>query len=494
MRKYILLLALAVSVAAGAKTVTLTRAQLADKIRGGWAGKTIACTYGGPTEFKYGGKIIPDEKKIAWDETRCKWYYDKAPGLYDDVYMDLTFVEVMDSLGLDAPTEAFEQAFAYAEYPLWHANQSARYNILQGVKDPGHWRNNPHADDIDFQIEADYAGLMAPGMPVAACHYADKPGHIMCYGDGWYGGVYVAAMYSLAFVSSDVNYVVEEALKTIPEKSLYYQCMADVIQWYKQNPTDWKKTWQLVEDKWASKENCPGMIFGKGSIDAKINSAYVVMGLLYGQGDYTRTIDISTRCGQDSDCNPSTAAGILGVMTGYEAIPDYWKNPVKPVMDRDFVYTDISINRATELSVKQALQVISLNGGKVSEKSVKIRLQQPTAVRYEKSFDGMVAYQRKGVHRPIDKVGTIRFHGCGIVLTGELTADDKNYVGLVDIYIDGKKQKRMELPASRHARSNDIYWNFDLAEGDHVLTLKRINPQDNVKSQVGTYIVYKKAE
>ena len=55
------------------------------------------------------------------------------------------------------------------------------------------------------------------------------------HGDGWYGGVYVGAMYTLAFVSDDIEYIVTEALKTIPQQSLYYLCINDVIQWYRQN-------------------------------------------------------------------------------------------------------------------------------------------------------------------------------------------------------------------------------------------------------------------
>jgi hypothetical protein len=38
---------------------------------------------------------------------------------------------------------------------------------------------------------------------------------------------------------------------------------------------------------------------------------HIVMGLLYGEGDMDKTIIISMRCGQDSDCNPSNAAGVL---------------------------------------------------------------------------------------------------------------------------------------------------------------------------------------
>ena len=74
------------------------------------------------------------------------------------------------SEGLDAPIASHAKAFANAGYMLWHANQAARYNILHDIMPPasGFWKNNPHADCIDYQIESDFAGLMSPAMPNTA--------------------------------------------------------------------------------------------------------------------------------------------------------------------------------------------------------------------------------------------------------------------------------------------------------------------------------------
>lgn len=80
--------------------VTLSKEVLLDKIKGGWAGQAIGCTYGGPTEFKFQGSLIPEYVKIDWHDSVMTWWYDNSPGLYDDVYMDVTFVKVFDSLGL----------------------------------------------------------------------------------------------------------------------------------------------------------------------------------------------------------------------------------------------------------------------------------------------------------------------------------------------------------------------------------------------------------
>lgn len=280
-------------------TQTLTKQTLLDKVKGGWAGKTIGCTYGGPVEFKYNGSMIQDYVPIKWDDSRIQWYFDHAPGLYDDVYVDLSFVDVIERMGYEAPADSFAVAFARAGYPLWHANQSARYNVVNGIMPPasGYWKNNPHADDIDFQIEADFAGIMTPGMPNTCSKITDKVGHIMNYGDGWYGGVFVSSLYTMAYISSDINFIVNEALKTIPAQSKFYRCISDVIKWHKAYPNDWKQTWFECQKKWSSDIGCPDGVFSTFDIDAMINSAYVAIGLLYGHGDFGKSIDIAARCG-----------------------------------------------------------------------------------------------------------------------------------------------------------------------------------------------------
>ena len=203
--------------------VELSFDDLRDKIRGGWAAQTIGVTFGGPTEFRYNGTMIQPYQPIPWYDGYLLETFTESPGLYDDIYMDITFVEVLEEEGLDASAADFGKGFAEREYKLWHANQMGRYNIRNGIEPPasGHWLNNPEADSIDFQIEADFAGLMSPGMPNAAAEISDRVGHTMNHGDGWYGGVYVAALYALAFVSDDVPFVVSRALEVIPEESTF---------------------------------------------------------------------------------------------------------------------------------------------------------------------------------------------------------------------------------------------------------------------------------
>src|SRR6476646_8602361 len=370
-------------------TISLNKQQLKDKIKGGWAGQTIGVTLGGPFEFRFNGTFIQDYQPLLWYDGYLKNVMLNNPGLYDDLYMDLSFVDVFEKNGLDAPVDSFANAYAHAGYMLWHANQAGRYNILHGIKPPmsGYWKNNPHADCIDYQIESDFAGLMSPGMPNTASAISDKIGHIMNFGDGWYGGVFVGAMYSLAFISDDINHIINEALQTITKQSEFYQSISDVVAWHKKYPNDWKQTWLEIQKKWANDIGCPEGVFVPFNIDAKVNAAYVVLGLLYGQKDFTKTLELTTRCGQDADCNPSTAGGILGTILGYDKIPAYWKMGLKQAEDIDFKYTNMSLHDVYETSYRHALKNIERNGGSIDAGKVIITLQQPVAVKFEKSFD-----------------------------------------------------------------------------------------------------------
>jgi len=476
-------------------TLVISKEKLKDKIKGGWAGQTIGVTFGGPYEFEFNGTFIQEYQPLVWYDGYVKKAMLEIPGLYDDLYMDLTFVDVFERLGLDAPVDSFAQAFAHAGYRLWHANQAARYNILSGMKPPatGNWLNSPHADDIDYQIEADYAGLMSPGMPNTASAISDKIGHIMNYGDGWYGGVYFGAMYTLAFLSTDVNFIVKEALKTIPEQSNYYKCISDVIKWQKQYPDDWHQTWFELQKKWSSDRTCPEGVFRPFDIDATINSAYVVMALLYGQGDFTRTLEIATRAGQDADCNPSSAAGILGTMMGYSKIPDYWKNSLKGAEDIDFKYTTISLNDVYEISFKHAVENIKRNGGLIKGDNVYIRTQKPKPVKFEKSFPDLFPVAKEKFSLKDGKEISFEFEGTGFILSGDARPKNNtspNYVFQTEVYLDGKKIESPALPTDYTIRRLEVSWKYPLQRGKHTVLVKILNTDDRYDIRNLEYIVF----
>ncbi|MBS3770119.1 MAG: ADP-ribosylglycohydrolase family protein [Bacteroidales bacterium] len=335
------------------------------KMKAGWIGQMAGVGWGAPTEFQYNGEIIPESEMPEWNPEMVNQFNQ------DDIYVEMTFLQSLEKYGMDVSMEQAGIDFANSGYPLWHANRASRNNLRSGIAPPdaGHPEHNKHADDIDYQIEADYAGLIAPGMPNVAIGLGEKFGRLMNYGDGMYGGQFVAGMYSEAFFEKDMEKVVRAGLECIPEGSQYAECIRDVLEWYEEYPDDWTQTWQEVEEKYNDnpeyrKFSCSGPE-SDFNIDAKINGAYIVMGLLYGNGDPDSTIVISTRCGQDSDCNPSNAAGILFTSIGFENLPEKYTKALNE--KNTFSHTPYTFPKLISVCEDLVRESLKRNGGKVQQ-------------------------------------------------------------------------------------------------------------------------------
>lgn len=466
----------------------ISREALRDKIQGGWAGQMIGVAYGAPTEFKSKGKI--GEWDLAWKAGMLENTIHQ-----DDLYVEMTFAKVMDDIGLDAGCEAYGEAFKNSQYSLWHANAGARRALNQGIKAPwsGHPKHNFHANDIDFQIEADFIGLMCPGLPRESNKYCDRVGRVMNYGDGLYGGMFVCGMYSVAFFESDPRKVVQAGLDCIPADSDYGRLIRDVLDWSAQHPDNWRQVWQLVQDKWDKDDPCPEGFQLPYNIDAKINGAYIAIGLLYGRGDFEKTMEISTRCGQDSDCNPSSAAGVLGVMQGYRRIPEKFKAEIPQLENRKFDYTDYSFNDIVKSTEARALQVIAMTGGQVDAAEVVIQLQPPQAPALEQWSPGVPdrrigvtdgawswsgSWQQRKEARLSETAGNeaiLVFEGVAVAVLGQLNQSG----GRAEVYLDGQRQE-LGLDAYIVPNTQDeVLWQvYGLEPKEHTLRIVTTDATD----------------
>jgi ADP-ribosylglycohydrolase len=475
---------------------------LTNRIRGGWAGQMIGVAYGAPTEFKYNARTI--EGDLPWSPEMISNALDQ-----DDLYVDMTFNQVLEERGLKASQQQFAEAFANSKYRLWHANLAARENLRRKIKAPhsGHPQHNIHADDIDFQIESDFIGLITPGLPRLSNELCDRVGHIMNYGDGVYGGMFVSAMYGQAFFERNPREVVTKALKVLPAESQYTRLIRDILIWNRQYPSNWKRTWEKVESKWNHKDSfCPRGVLNNFNIDAKLNGAYVAIGLLYGRRDFSQTIEITARCGQDSDCNPASAGGILGTMIGYEAIPEVWKQGIPAIADKKFSYTDYTFNTIVESSVSLAQKAVLESGGKVTEARLLIPYQAPKEANLEQWLPQGQAFvlrdekdwSWKGEWEALSdtltsKFGIVgkrtsspgsevscRFSGTGAVLAGSWETAG----GRADVYLDGKLQGEIDTSifavGGHQSRVPESLWhNLDLEPGSHTLRLVLKEPRNS---------------
>ena len=479
--------------------IQTTRQTLEDKILGGWVGKAYGVAFGGPTEFGSQGKIL--EGPLQMDPRGLA----RLAG-QDDMYVNMALLKAVAEHGLDAPASAFAKEFAYGGFLLWHANGQGRQNLLAGIppEKAGHPLYSPHADDIDFQIEADFIGLISPGLPQAAARICDRAGHLMNYGDGFYGGVFVSAMYAAAFVERDIQHVVQSGVQALPNDSGYARIIKDVMKWRQQYPADWKATWQELESKY-NHDTCPWGAKDKFNIQARFNGAYIALGLLYGNGDFLKTIEIATRAGQDSDCNPANAGGVLGTLLGFKGLPETVRSEMKPHLQTKFDFTPYSIQSATNQCLRLALDNIKSQGGQVTDDSIQIKVQPFEATGpAEVSFPTLKPVARFEVRdsrlhwngqwslAPANRPESLRyssntgdsleveFEGTAIYVQGDIRHDR----GILEAVLDGKSMAKrdMYLPKQwSRADQSTAVWLTDLADGPHKLHV-RVTGEKNSQS------------
>jgi len=368
-----------------------------DKMKAGWIGQMAGVGWGGPTEFRWEGKIIPVNGVPEWQPGMINQFGQ------DDLYVELTFLRTLEIHGLDCTIRQAGIDFANSRYGLAEANQAGRENLRRGIAPPdsGHPRFTRHSDDIDYQIESDYSGLIAPGMPRLTIELGEKFGRMMNYGDGLYAGQFVGGMYSEAFFEDDIVQIIEAGLRCIPGESQYAEMVRDMLAWYRENPDDWERTWQRCEEEYHKDAGYThGLCSRPGgvnvhSIDAKLNGAYVLMGLLYGKGDPDRTIVISTRCGQDSDCNPSSAGGVLFTTIGFKKLPERFVSSLNT--KAKFAHSPYDFPQLCEVTEMLARKAVVAQGGRI-EKDDKgrdvfvIPVWPPKPGRLERSWEpGAVA-------------------------------------------------------------------------------------------------------
>ena len=331
-----------------------------DKMKAGWIGQIAGVSWGGPTEFRWQDKIIPEADMPVWKPEMINDAFGQ-----DDIYVEMTFLRTLEEYGIDASIRQAGIDFANSEYALWCANNAGRTNLRAGIAPPdsGHPQFNRCPNDIDYQIEADYSGLIAPGMPNVAIDLGNKFGRLMNYGDGIYGGQFVGGMYCEAFFEDDILKIIDAGLACIPADSQYAEMVRDMVVWYKENPNDWIATWEKCQKKY--RENPEFQKSSNGGIDVKINGAYILMGMLYGKGDLDQTIIISTRCGQDSDCNPSNSAGILFATLGFEKLPARFTEKLKH--EPKFSYTAYNVDSLIDVCEKLAREFLISEGGRIEK-------------------------------------------------------------------------------------------------------------------------------
>lgn len=191
----------------------------------------------------------------------------------------------------------------------------ALQRMRSGIRPPESGRH-PIGEAIGGQMKGEIWGLLCPGRPDLAAEYARRDGLVAHQRNGVYGEQFVAAMMAAAFVERDIPKLIATGLRYIPSDSEYAAVVRGVVSAHATG-----RPWPEVLAETTAKY--PGVcdpVYAEAGI--------VTLALLYGGGDFDRTITLAAQCGNDTDCNTATVGALLGCIQGYNRIPRKWRDPI----------------------------------------------------------------------------------------------------------------------------------------------------------------------
>ena len=241
----------------------------------------------------------------------------------DDINYTIAGFDIVRKYGAEfRPVDVAE--YWCANLPLFMmctAERVAYRNFTMSILPPDSaTHRNPYREWIGAQIRADAFGYLNPGNPSRAAEWAWRDASISHIKNGIYGEMWVAAMLAIAYVESSFEVIIEKALTYLPPKSRFVEDVRKVITGFQEGKS-YEELVQIVHDQWDETS-------AHGWCHTNSNAQLVAIALLYGGGDFTKTISMAVMPGFDTDCNGATAGSVWGVVNGVDAIPSSWSAPL----------------------------------------------------------------------------------------------------------------------------------------------------------------------
>jgi len=344
---------------------------LYEHIYGAWIGRCIGCLLGKPVEG-WPRKEIESYLKTT-DSYPLQDYFPYAPDKVDsndytlhpsakeatkgninymarDDDLDYTILnlKLLEENGLEFTTEDVAQEWlSNLPYQMvCTAERQAYSNLVRGLKPPATAiYRNPYREWIGAQIRADIFGYITPANPELAASLAYKDACLSHTKNGIYGEMFIAAVISAGLAGDNLEKIIEAGLSQVPKNSRLAEVVKNVVSWSKEL-NNWQEVWEKINKR-----------YGKYHfvVHTLPNLASVLIGLIWGELDFKKTISIAVMCGYDTDCNGATAGSILGALNGAKGIPEEMSEPLNDrVKSAVFGYSDERISDLAKRTLKLA--------------------------------------------------------------------------------------------------------------------------------------------
>ncbi len=310
------------------KVRVIDRADYADRLRALWLGECIANWTGIQTEGDRSSPPFYDDSD--WGPGGFDFILDQDPWWADDdTDIEYVYCHLMDQHGTHmlSGQQIRDGWMTHINSYIWVSDEKARSLMDSGYTTPqtGMLALNDLALMIDAQLTTEIFGIYAPSMADVALQMANLPIRLVATGYAAHAAQYFMLLYCLASEvdtslsrKDQVLWLADEARKYIPDTSksadIYDFVKADYLA--NSDKDDWESTRDKIYDRYQLNAASNGFRY-QTWYESSVNFAAGIMALLYGEGDYKKTVKIGTLSGWDSDNSTATLGGLLGFMYGY---------------------------------------------------------------------------------------------------------------------------------------------------------------------------------
>lgn len=308
----------------------LNRDEYRQKVLGCWMGKNIGGTLGAPFEWKR------QVNNISFYTQELKG----EPLPNDDLDLQLLWLIALEERGVVLDAKTLAELWLLYVAAHWSEYGVAKVNMRAGLLPPlSGTHNNPFRDSCGAMCRVEIWACITPGCPHMAARYACEDAMLdHGQGEGTHAAVFCAAMESAAFVEKDLGKLVEIGLSYIPEQCGVALAAKAAVEYHRAG-----KSWREARDeilrhyrglhrpnpeKVSPEDRAKGLGDGRLGYDAPSNIGMIVIGLLYGEGDFGKSLCTVVNCGEDTDTTAATVGSIFGIMHGIDAIPQKWIAPI----------------------------------------------------------------------------------------------------------------------------------------------------------------------
>ena len=300
----------------------MNRTVLRDKILGCFNGKNVGGTLGAPLEGKNGFFDI---------EYFLQPNIEGNPQPNDDLDLQISSLNAVRRFGRNVNAEILAEYYNIFVIPSWAEYGIGKSNLRRGIPTPiSGYHSNRYKDSCGSFIRSEIWACLCPGHPEMATRYAYFDSSIDHADEGTYGEVFWAAMQSAAFVESDIKKLIDIGLSYIPKESELHKGISLVVNCYESG-----KSYEAARD--IVFREIPGAFSyqhtklkdiklteykpSPAGFDAPQNIAIAILGLLYGEGDFGKSMLLAVNCGEDADCSAGSLAATLGIILGNSRLP-----------------------------------------------------------------------------------------------------------------------------------------------------------------------------